>query len=70
MKKIVILLFVLGALLSFSCNEYCSCQGYINDVKDPDYKNGAFIKELKSCQDYNVPRVMLDDGSFYEVKCK
>ena len=69
MKKIVILLFVASALLTFSCNKYCRCTHYVDGKVDRNYK-GEFIKESNlSCADYSTPEKEID-GSTYEVKCK
>jgi len=46
MKKIVILLFAVTALLSFSCNKYCHCKRYIDGELDKEYKGGSFVNEL------------------------
>jgi hypothetical protein len=68
MKKVVILLFAAVALLSFSCNKYCSCKQYIDGALDKDYTEGRFVKELGVCEDYNEVKEI--DGVTYEVKCK
>ena len=68
MKKIVILLFVASALLSFSCNKYCKCKYYVDGKEDKDYK-GEFVKESGSCADYSTGLVEVD-GVTYETKCK
>ena len=69
MKKIVILLFVATALLSFSCNKYCRCKHYVDGKLDKDYK-GEFINASGSCKaDYSTELKEID-GVTYEVKCK
>ena len=66
MKKFVILLFAIVALLSFSCNKYCNCKGYIDGTLDKNYKN-RFVKESEfSCEDFSTDI----DGRTYDVKCK
>jgi len=69
MKKIVILLFVATALLSFSCNKYCRCKHYVYGKLDKDYK-GEFVKESGNCEDYNTKRVDENGVVSYETKCK
>jgi len=69
MKKIVILLLVATALLSFSCNKYCKCKYYVDGKVDKDYK-GEFIKDSGDCKsDYSTEKKEID-GKTYEVKCK
>ena len=68
MKKIVILLFVASALLSFSCNKYCRCKHYVDGKLDKDYK-GEFVIESGSCADYNTELKEVE-GKTYETKCK
>ena len=68
MKKIVILLFAVIALLSFSCNKYCQCKHYIDGTLDKDYTRGSFVNELGVCEDYNEVKEI--DGITYELKCK
>ena len=69
MKKVVILLFVACALLTFSCNKYCRCTHYIDGERNRDYK-GEFVKESSlSCEDFGSPAQEID-GQVHETKCK
>jgi hypothetical protein len=69
MKKVVILLIAVTALLSFSCNKYCHCKHYVDGKLDKDYK-GEFVKESqKDCASYSTPLYEVD-GHTYETKCK
>ena len=68
MKKIVILLFAVTALLSFSCNKYCHCKRYIDGTLDKEYDGGNYVNESGVCADYN--QVTEEDGVTTEVKCK
>jgi len=68
MKKIVILLLIASALLSFSCNQYCNCKHYVDGKLDKDFK-GEFIKEIGDCKSYSIELQEID-GVTYETKCK
>jgi len=70
MKKIVILLFAVCALLAFSCNKYCNCKHYIDGELDKTYTGGRFVKESSlACEDYSTEPKELD-GKTYETRCR
>ena len=69
MKKFLTLLLAFGALLSFSCNKYCTCDTYIDGKIDKNSKNEFVNEKNVKCKDYSEPLRELD-GKTYEVKCK